>query len=67
MPTEYEQRKYRIRYLDGKEEIVMAHQMYTAGDGTVTLKKAPGDNIGNTVFMATPSSGVTVTQFGHIV
>lgn len=62
--TTYQQRQYVVRYPDGETETVTAHMVRLEGDGGVTLKKAPGDNPGNIVFAATPTSGVTVTQIG---
>lgn len=62
MTTQYTQDDYVIRYPDGREQVVTAHQIKHSHDGIITLKKAPGDNPGNIVFMATPASGVTVTQ-----
>jgi len=58
----YPQRTYLVRYPSGKPDTVTAHDMRIRHDGTIELKKAPGDNPGNIVFTATPSSGVTITD-----
>lgn len=61
----YPQRLYEVRYSDGSKVRLFAHLIYR-DEATICLKKAPGDEAGNTVFVAPHQAGVTILEVAQI-